>query len=143
MQKSGYFSIPRYFINANSVQIRWFFRLFALCLAGVQVWAAITSQSMNPDGISYLDIGDAYFRADWRNAINPVWSPFYSWLLGFANLITRPSISWQFPTVHITNFLIFLTALFSFEFMWEKLRTRDAEQGTVVPRHADGLRTLQ
>lgn len=86
---------------------------------------------MNPDGISYLDIGDAYFRADWQNAINPVWSPFYSWLLGFVNLVFKPSMSWQFPTVHIVNFLIFLAALLSFEFMWGKVRTIDTKQGSL------------
>jgi hypothetical protein len=31
---------------------------------------------MNPaDGISYLDIGDAYWRGDWHMAINAFWSP--------------------------------------------------------------------
>ncbi len=130
-RKLAYFYIPRYFIDASSSQIRVLFRLLAICLAGMQVWAAIASQSMNPDGISYLDIGDAYFRADWQNAINPVWSPFYSWLLGFVNFVFKPSMSWQFPTVHIINFLIFLAALLSFEFMWGKIRTTDAEQGSL------------
>lgn len=26
--------------------------------------------SMNPDGISYLDVGDSFFRRDWANAVN-------------------------------------------------------------------------
>jgi hypothetical protein len=128
MQKSASFSLPKYFSDISTAQIRMVLRLLAICLAAVQVWAAITSQSMNPDGISYLDIGDAYFRADWQNAINPVWSPFYSWLLGFVNFVFKPSMSWQFPTVHIVNFLIFLAALLSFEFMWGKIRASEAEQ---------------
>ena len=33
-------------------------------------------QVMYPDGIAYLDVADAYMRADWSTAINPVWSPF-------------------------------------------------------------------
>ena len=128
MRKSAYLFLPRYFIGVTSGQIRTLFRLLAICLAGVHIWAAISSQSMNPDGISYLDIGDAYFRADWQNAINPVWSPFYSWILGFVNLIFKPSMAWQFPTVHIVNFSIFLAALLSFEFMWGKVRTIDTKQ---------------
>jgi hypothetical protein len=56
--------------------------LLAILLGVVHAWAAISSHSMNADGIAYLDIGDAYLRGDWANAINPVWSPLYSWILG-------------------------------------------------------------
>jgi hypothetical protein len=89
---------------------------------------------MNSDGISYLDIGDAYFRADWANAINPVWSPFYSWILGFANFLIRPSIQWEFPVVHLVNFIIYLIALSSFEFMWKRVRTyAAANESSAIP----------
>lgn len=105
----------------NSLNVRNFFRIFAASLAGMHAWAAITAQSMNADGISYLDIGDAYFRGDWANAINPVWPPLYSWMLGLVNFIFKPGMAWEFPTVHIFNFLIFLGTLASFEYLWEKL----------------------
>jgi hypothetical protein len=78
---------------------------------------------MNEDGISYLDIGDAFLRADWENAINPVWSPIYSLLLGIINFLIKPPIEWEFPTVHILNFFIFLSALIGFEFMWKKIQS--------------------
>jgi hypothetical protein len=102
--------------------IRILFRTLAISMAGLHTWAAITSQSMNADGINYLDIGDAYFRGDWANAINPVWPPLYSWILGLVNFIVQPSMDWEFPTVHILNFVIFIGTLFCFEFMWGKLR---------------------
>lgn len=86
-------------------------------------WAAISSQSMNPDGISYLDIGDAYFRGDWPNAINTVWPPLYSWLLGLVNFVLRPSMQWEFPVVHLVNYVIYISALVSFIFMWSKIRS--------------------
>lgn len=108
--------------NANSNKIRILFRILAISLAGMHTWAAITSQSMNADGISYLDIGDAYFRGDWQTAINPVWPPLYSWILGGANFILKPSMAWEFPIVHLINFVIFLVALVCFEFMWGRLR---------------------
>jgi hypothetical protein len=115
-------------------RVRPLFRILAICLAGVHTWAAITSQSMNADGIAYLDIGDAYFRADWENAINPVWPPLYSWLLGLVNAVFKPSMVWEFPAAHILNFIIFLGAMVSFEFMWEKLgNTRTSDD------HNDGL----
>lgn len=77
---------------------------------------------MNADGIAYLDIGDAYFHGDWSTAINAVWSPLYSWILGLVNFIVKPSMQWEFPTVHIVNFIIYLFALACFEFMWAKVR---------------------
>lgn len=99
----------------------------ALALGGLHTYAAIQSQSMNADGIAYLDIGDAYFRADWANAINAVWSPLYSWILGLVNFIIKPSMQWEFPTVHIVNFFIYLFALASFEFMWGKVRNTNIQ----------------
>jgi hypothetical protein len=110
-------------VGENLSKNRLFFRLLAIGLGALHVYAAIKSQSMNADGISYLDIGDAYFHADWANAINPVWSPLYSWVLGFANFVVRPSMQWEFPVVHLVNFLIYLIALSSFEFMWKNVRT--------------------
>ena len=115
-------------VDENLKKIQVLFRILAIGLGVLHVYAAITSQSMNADGITYLDIGDAYFRADWVNAINPVWSPLYSWILGFANFIIRPSIQWEFPLVHLVNFIIYLIALSSFEFMWKRVRTNEASK---------------
>ena len=106
----------------DAVPIRSLFRILALGMAGLHVWAAVSSQSMNADGIGYLDIGDAYFRGDWENAINPVWSPLYSWILGFANFVIQPSMEWEFPVVHLINFLIYIGTLASFEYMWREVR---------------------
>ena len=113
-------------VDENLRKVHVLFRMLAVGLGVLHVYAAITSQSMNADGISYLDIGDAYFRADWMNAINPVWSPLYSWILGFANFVIRPSIQWEFPVVHLVNFVIYMIALGSFEFMWKRVRTYEA-----------------
>ena len=104
--------------DASSLRVRILFRCMAIALGLLHAYAAIQKQSMNADGIAYLDIGDAYFRADWVNAINPVWSPLYSWIIGLVNFIFRPAMQWEIPTVHIVNFIIYLFALASFEFMW-------------------------
>ncbi len=120
--------------DPNVKKARILFRILAIGLGLLQVYAAIKSQSMNADGISYLDIGDAYFRADWVNAINPVWSPLYSWILGFANMVIQPSLQWEFPLVHLVNFLIYLIALISFEFMWNRIRPYEASyDSSAVP----------
>lgn len=89
-------------------------RLLAVCIAlGVlQVW--ISRYAMNPDGESYLDIGDAYFRRDWGAAVNGYWSPLYSWVMGLGLYIVKPSLRWEFITVHLINLIIYIAALFCF-----------------------------
>jgi hypothetical protein len=109
-------------IFTNIKKTRALMRSLAVGLGGLHVYAAIQSQSMNADGIAYLDIGDAYFRGDWSTAINAVWSPLYSWILGLTNSIFKPAMQWEFPTVHIVNFFIYLFALACFEFMWGRVR---------------------
>jgi hypothetical protein len=116
----------------TSNHLKILFRLIAVLLAGMHTWAAVRSQSMNADGISYLDIGDAYFRGDWANAINPVWSPMYSWFLGLTNFIVKPSMEWEFPTVHIINLLIFIFAMMSFEFMWGRVRLPNTSGSSTI-----------
>src|SRR5438094_10140452 len=62
-------------------RVRIFFWLLAIALGAVQAWA--TRFTINPDGISYLDIGDAYWRGDLHMAITAYWRPRRSWFLGF------------------------------------------------------------
>jgi hypothetical protein len=71
---------------------------------------------MNPDGISYLDMGDAYWRGDWHHAINAYWSPLYSWILEFFVKVFKPTPYWEYPLTHFVNFLIFAGALACFDF---------------------------
>lgn len=96
------------------------FWLVAIFLGALQAWANRYNQTAD-DIISYLDIGDAYFRGDWDVAINAYWSPLYSWLLGFTLLILKPSPYWEFPVVKLVNFLVYLFSLFCFDFFLSKL----------------------
>src|SRR6266849_4808446 len=98
----------------NYQLLRIFYWAVALALGAAQAWA--TRFTMNPDGISYLDIGDAYWRGDWHNAINAYWSPLYSWILGFFLKVVKPSAYWEYPLAHLVNFLIYVVALGCFEF---------------------------
>jgi hypothetical protein len=44
--------------------------LISACLA-LGLWHAwLGRDAMNRDGLSYLDVGDAFFRHDWANAVN-------------------------------------------------------------------------
>jgi hypothetical protein len=90
------------------------FWLIAIWLGIIHAWSG--RHTMNPDGISYLDIGDAYFRRDWHMALNAFWSPFYSWLLGLIMFLVKPSGNNEFTIVHVVNFVIYLFALASFHY---------------------------
>ncbi len=92
-----------------------------LLLGAAHTWAAVRSYSMTEDGISYLDIGDAYMRGDWDTAINSVWSPLYSWILGPVMRLLQPSMRWEFATVQFVNFGILVLALLCFESFWRQV----------------------
>lgn len=95
------------------------FWTLALLLGAVQAWTG--RNAMNEDGISYLDIGDAYLRGDWSGAVNSYWGPFYSWLLGLALFILKPSPYREFAVVHLVNFGIFMGTLWCFHFFLSEL----------------------
>ena len=98
-----------------------FLRLLAVALAAVQAWGG--RFLIKPDGVSYLDIADAYLRGDWRNAVSTYWSPLYSWLLCRPSP-SRPPPLWEFPIVKIVNFAIFLAVLAAFEWFARRRRSR-------------------
>jgi hypothetical protein len=112
------------------------FLILCALLGIVQVW--ITRHAMNSDGISYLDIGDAYFRGDWTAAVNGYWSPMYSWWLGLVLHLVKPSLRWEFVAVHLVNLIIYFVALLCFRFfihsVLHALREGDEARGdnTVV-----------
>lgn len=104
--------------GANYRRLRISFWCMALALGAGDAWA--TRFTMNPDGISYLDIGDAYWRGEWHMAINAYWSPLYSWILGLFLKVLKPSPYWEYPLVHLVNFVIYVGTLACFEFFLSK-----------------------
>ncbi len=110
----------------NSTSCERLFWLTALLLGFLQAWArrhvsADGLAYMGPDGISYLDIGNAYMRGDWHVAVNAMWSPLYSWLAGFWLHLFKPSPFWEFTVVRLLNFLIYIAALVSFAYFLRAL----------------------
>ena len=90
-------------------------RIICVGLAVLEAWSQ--RNFINEDGISYLDMSDALIRHNWHLLVNPIWSPLYPMLIGLATWITHPSARWEVPLVHALNFVIFLAALASFEFL--------------------------
>lgn len=94
--------------------LRTLFWCAAIALGSADGWA--TRFTMNPDGVSYLDMGEACLQGDLHRAINAWWSPMYSCFLGLILKLLRPSPYWEFPVVHLANVLIYIGSLACFEF---------------------------
>src|SRR5215831_1268569 len=94
------------------------------CLVVLSLWA--NRDRFDPEGISFLDMADAYRRGDWQAALIGKWSPLYPWLLALMMFFFNPSGQWEFTAVHALNFFIYLVTLASFSvFMREFLRLND------------------
>jgi hypothetical protein len=96
----------------------------AVLAGALQTWA--NRDAVWPDLVSYLDIADAYRRADWPAAVNAHWSPLYSWLLALSLAVVRPSPEREPLLVKAVDFAAFLASLLSFELMLAELRRRAA-----------------
>jgi hypothetical protein len=93
---------------------KWTLRLSAVALAAAYNW--VGRYSMNVDGISYLDMANAYMRADWGMAVNSYWAAGYAWILGvFLKLFHVPPYR-ESAVVHLVNVLIFIATLVTFEY---------------------------
>jgi hypothetical protein len=114
-------------------RLRRWLRALALALGALYAAAGALRESMNADGISYLDQGDAWFRGDFAVALNAVWSPLYPWIQGAARFVLDPEIRWEVRTVHLVNFLIYATTLACFEFLWRRLTESRAAGPTTTP----------
>jgi len=87
----------------------------SIFLALVHTWAG--RYSMSPDGMSYIDVGRAFFRHDWFGAFNAYWSPLYAWILGTILGVAHPSPRLEYPVAHVVNFFVFLVTLAAFRFL--------------------------
>ena len=84
------------------------------------LWAAFYSfadrYTMNPDGMSYVDIASNAVRGGPAQLLNGYWSPGYPAVLAIFLMIFRPSLDATYPLVHFANFCIFALAMLSFAF---------------------------
>jgi len=109
--------------------IQWGFRFAITVCALIDCW--ICRFQMDADGVSYLDMGDEYLKGNWHAALNAHWSPLYGVLAGTMLRITKPTMRWEYPVVHLLNFLILIVTLFCFEFFWRELLASSAPRTLV------------
>ena len=120
---------------ATALKSVYFWSVICLLFAGVYAWA--DRHSMNPDGLSYLDMGSESLKSGPSSLVNGYWSPLYPALIGLTFAVVRPSLSAEFPVVHLVNFLIFCVALLCFGFFiksWTGVQqNRGASEHNEIP----------
>src|SRR5262245_28620635 len=79
-------------------QLRILFWLVAVALGLIEAWL-FRYNIKDVDGISYLDMGDAYLRGNWATAINGLWSPLYGWVLGLSMVLLKPAPYQEYSVV--------------------------------------------
>jgi hypothetical protein len=102
---------------------RWLrvgFWIIAVILGFAHAWAD-RHYLENTDAMSYLDVAEAYLRADWGAAINTYWGPLYSWLTALVFLLVKPAPYWKFALLHLVNFTIYLIAFGCFDCLINQL----------------------
>lgn len=95
-------------------RIRLSFWALGTVLGFSQAWTSRFQASDNT--ISYLDMGNYFFRGHLWSIINGFWAPINAFLLGLAVALFRPSLYWEFPTVHLVAFLVFLFTMICFDY---------------------------
>jgi hypothetical protein len=122
-----------------SFQQRTAFWLVALVSGLLQSLAS--RFDIGADSLSYLEIGQTYFRGDWKTAINSYWSPLYSWLIALPLRVFSISPYWESTCINLVNLAIYVFALFSLEFLLSNfiqslLRSSKANGEAPVPAWA-------
>jgi hypothetical protein len=95
----------------GSVRFWW---VISLACAGILAFSG--RHSMNPDGLSYLDLASEASHGGPAELVNGLWSPGYPALLGLTLALLHPSPAQEFPLMHFVNFLIFVATLWAFQF---------------------------
>jgi hypothetical protein len=110
-------------------KIRVAFWILSIVLGAAQAW--VSRFDIINDTISYLDMGDYFFHGHPAALINGIWSPLYAFLLGATLSLFKPSLTMEYPVIHLLLFIIFLFALVCFEYFlcqMERLRAGSASE---------------
>jgi hypothetical protein len=71
--------------------------------------------------ISYLDMGVYFFHGHYSSIINGFWGPLYAFLFGLTMTVFKPSLYWEYPTVHLLVFIMFLFTMVCFDYFLRQL----------------------
>lgn len=113
--------------HSSRKRYRNLLRLLVLVVGALH--ACASRNDMNPDSVSYLDVADAYLRGDFAAALNSYWSPLYSWVIALFFFVLRPDSYWEFPVLHLVNFIIYAFALLCYEVFLKQLSEYRRDSG--------------
>jgi hypothetical protein len=84
-----------------------------------QAWTSRLNVASN--AVSYLDMGAYFFHGHPGAIVNGFWSPLYACLFGLTIAIFRPSPYWEYPSIHLLLYIIFLFTMTCFDYFLRKL----------------------
>jgi len=103
----------------NRRRLAWWLSGFVLVLAAGDAWAS--RHAINPDGISYLDLGDTVFAHGVRAGASVAWSPAYTWIVGAALKVFSPTRPHELIVVMAVNVAIVAVLLGAFAWWLSEL----------------------
>jgi hypothetical protein len=108
-------------------RLDWWLSGLVLVIAAGDAWAG--RHDVNADGISYLDLGDTVFAHGIKAAANVTWGPAYTWTLGAALKLARPSRPHELMVVMGVNLVILAVLLAVFAWWLSELFALLRERG--------------
>jgi hypothetical protein len=118
--------MKKFTTQSKSGKVDSFFWAAVLVIGAVH--AFLSRYAMNADGVSYIDIGESYFRLPPVQAVSGYFSPLYSWIIGSFLVAFQPGAKWEAPLTHLVNYILFLFALWSFtQFVKQLLRLKQQQ----------------
>jgi hypothetical protein len=92
----------------------------AFAVGAAHVW--INRRNMcDIDGISYVEIGEAFLRGDWVHAINGLWSPLYGLLIAAPLRLFQPSPEHEIYIFQLVNTLVYAGTLTALDFLLRQI----------------------
>jgi len=106
-------------------RLRLSFWALGVVLGFSQAWTSRLNVAAN--AVSYLDMGSYFFHGHPWAIINGFWSPLYAFLFGLTIAVLKPSLYWEYPTVHLLLFIIFIFTMTCFDYLLrQSMRLRSA-----------------
>jgi hypothetical protein len=100
-------------------RLDWWLSALVLVIAAGDAWAS--RHQIGPDGISYLDVATVVFAHGLRAGASIAWSPAYTWLVGAALELVRPSRPHELIVVMAVNVVIVAVVLIAFAWWLREL----------------------
>jgi hypothetical protein len=103
-------------------RLLWSYRIVAVVLGMIAAWRH--RNGLTPDGVSYLDLGDAILAGGPADALNSYWSPAYPFIVAVVRSLSGFSPELELPMAHLANFFVYLGFVVAFEAVLRELSIR-------------------